>query len=51
MALAHLKIEDLKGQLRLLLIKKYGPGSEKLNDAQLSLLELEPGVSQSEVQA
>jgi transposase len=51
LALAHLKIEDLKGQLRLLLIKKYGPGSEKLNDAQLSLLELEPGVSQSEVQA
>ena len=27
------------------------PGSEKLNDAQLELLELEPGVSQAEVQA
>ena len=32
-------------------IKKYGPGSEKLSDAQLNLLELEPGVSHVEVQA
>ncbi|MDQ2944849.1 MAG: IS66 family transposase zinc-finger binding domain-containing protein [Acidobacteriota bacterium] len=30
---------------------KYGPGSEKLNDAQLQLLELEPGVSNAEVRA
>ena len=51
LALAHLQIEDLKGQLRLALIKKYGPGSEKLSDAQLNLLELEPGVSHVEVQA
>jgi transposase len=51
LALAHLKIEDLQAQLRLLRIKKYGPGSEKLSDAQLTLLELEPGVSQPEVQA
>ena len=29
----------------------HGPGSEKLSNAQLELLELEPGVSNSEVQA
>jgi transposase len=33
------------------LIAKYGPASEKLNDTQLELLELEPGVSNVEVQA
>jgi len=44
LALAHLQIQDLKEQLRLERIKKYGPGSEKLSDAQLALLELEPGV-------
>jgi transposase len=32
-------------------IAKYGPGSEKFSDAQLELLELEPGVSSAEVQA
>jgi len=32
-------------------IAKYGPGAEKLSDAQLELLELEPGVSSVEVQA
>jgi hypothetical protein len=26
-------------------IQKYGPASEKLSDAQLELLEVEPGVS------
>jgi transposase len=51
LALAHLQIQDLKEQLRLERIKKYGPGSEKLSDAQLDLLELEPGVSDVEVQA
>jgi transposase len=51
LALAHLQIQDLKEQLRLERIKKYGPGSEKLSDAQLNLLELEPGVSHVEVQA
>jgi len=51
LALAHLQIQDLKAQLRLALIKKYGPGSEKLSDAQLNLLGLEPGVSPVEVQA
>jgi transposase len=50
-ALAHLQIQDLKAQLRLALIKKYGPGSEKLSDAQLNLLGFEPGVSNVEVQA
>ncbi len=48
---AHLKIQVLEEKLRLQRIKKYGPGSEKLNDAQLELLELEPGVSNEEVQA
>src|SRR6202021_778365 len=41
----------LEERLRLERIKKYGPGSEKLSDAQLQLLELEPGVSDAEVQA
>ncbi|MFL6450889.1 MAG: IS66 family transposase, partial [Bryobacteraceae bacterium] len=33
------------------LIAKYGPASEKLSDAQLELLQWEPGVSNVEVQA
>jgi transposase len=41
----------LEERLRLQLLAKYGPASEKLNDAQLELLELEPGVSNVEVQA
>ena len=48
---AELKIRVLEERLRLQLIAKYGPASEKLNDAQLELLELEPGVSNMEVQA
>jgi transposase len=48
---AHLKIQVLEERLRLQRIKKYGPGSEKLSNAQLELLELEPGVSNAEVQA
>ena len=48
---AHLKIQVLEERLRLERIKKYGPASEKLSDAQLELLELEPGVSNEEVQA
>ena len=41
----------LEEELRLVRIDKYGPGSEKLSDAQLELLELEPGVSSEEVKA
>jgi transposase len=41
----------LEEKLRLVRIEKYGPGSEKLSDAQLELLELEPGVSSAEVKA
>ena len=41
----------LEERLRLARIAKYGPGSEKLSDEQLELLELEPGVSTVEVQA
>jgi transposase len=48
---AELKIKVLEERLRLQLIAKYGPASEKLNDAQLELLELEPAVSSVEVQA
>jgi hypothetical protein len=48
---AELKIRVLEERLRLVRIAKYGPGSEKLSDAQLELLELEPGVSRAEVQA
>src|SRR5204862_3471263 len=48
---AHLQIQVLEERLRLQRIQKYGPGSEKLSDAQLELLELEPGVSNLEVQA
>jgi transposase len=51
LAWAHLKIQVLEERLRLQRIEKYGPGSEKLSDAQLNLLELEPGVSNVEVQA
>lgn len=47
---AELKIETLETRLRKVRLAKYGPGSEKLSDEQLELLELEPGVSQAEVQ-
>lgn len=48
---AELKIEVLEERLRLQRIQKYGPASEKLSDAQLELLEGEPGVSTAEVKA
>lgn len=48
---AELKIQVLEERLRLQRIAKYGPGSEKLTNQQLELLELEPGVSQAEVAA
>ncbi|MGB2676656.1 MAG: IS66 family transposase zinc-finger binding domain-containing protein [Candidatus Acidiferrum sp.] len=47
---AELKIQVLEERLRLKRIEKYGPGSEKLTNEQLELLELEPGVSTAEVQ-
>jgi transposase len=47
---AEFKIRALEERLRLELIRKYGPSSEKLNDAQLLLLDLEPGVSTAEVE-
>ncbi len=34
---------------RLLRIKEYGPGAERLSDDQLALLQLEPGVCSMEV--
>ena len=48
---AEYKVWVLEERLRLVQIEKYGPGSEKLSEAQLELLELEPGVSSAEVQA
>lgn len=49
--LSELRVQLLEEKLRLQRIEKYGPGSEKLSNAQLELLELEPGVSQAEVTA
>jgi Transposase C of IS166 homeodomain len=51
LAWAEWKIRALEERLRLEMIRKYGPKSEKLNDTQLLLLELEPGVSAAEVEA
>jgi transposase len=51
LARAELKIRALEERLRLELIRKYGPKSERLSDAQLLLLDLEPGVSNREVEA
>jgi transposase len=48
---AEMMIQALKERLRLERIAKYGPGSEKLTNQQLELLELEPGVSNLEVAA
>src|SRR5260370_1411000 len=48
---AEYKVRVLEERLRLVRIEKYGPSSEKLSDAQLELLELEPGVSSAEVEA
>ncbi len=48
---SRLKIQALEERLRLELIRKYGPKSEKLSDNQLHLLDLEPGVSTEEVEA
>ena len=51
LAYARLKIQILEEHLRLRRMAKYGPGSEKLSNLQLQLLEEEPGVSSEEVQA
>jgi len=48
---SRLKIQALEERLRLELIHRYGPKSEKLSDNQLQLLDLEPGVSAEEVEA
>ena len=51
LVLAELKIQVLEERLRLKRLEKYGPGSEKLSNLQLELLEEEPGISQGEVEA
>ena len=48
---SRLKIQALEERLRLEMIRKYGAKSEKLSDNQLQLLDLEPGVSATEVAA
>jgi transposase len=49
--LSELRVQLLEEKLRLQRLAKYGPGSEKLTNLQLELLELEPGVSNLEVAA
>jgi transposase len=48
---AEWRIRALEQRLRLEMIRKYGAKSETLSDAQLLLLELEPGVNAAEVEA
>lgn len=48
---AQMKNQVLEERLRQQRIAKYGPGSEKLSNLQLDLLDLEPGVSNVEVAA
>ncbi len=48
---ASKQLDTTRSHLRLRRIAKYGPGSEKLSDLQLQLLEEEPGVSGQEVAA
>jgi transposase len=48
---SRLKIQALEQRLRLEMIRKYGPKSERLADNQLQLLDLEPGASTEEVEA
>jgi transposase len=45
----ELEVRLLREKLRLALLKKYGPKSEALSNAQLLLLELEPGVATPEL--
>jgi len=49
--LAELENRYLRELLRRERLAKYGPSSEKLSDAQLALLELEPGVHPAEIEA
>ena len=48
---SELRVLALEERLRLRRIEKYGASSEKLSNFQLEMLELEPGVSQGEVDA
>lgn len=45
------EVDLLKAMLRLMRLEKYGRRSEKLSDAQLELLDLEPGVHEAEVES
>lgn len=50
-ALSEMKIRLLMEEIRLERIRRYGKRSEKLSDLQLTLLDLEPGVSAEEIEA
>lgn len=47
----ELRLLQAEEKLRQRRIEKYGPGSEKLSNLQLQMLEDEPGISTEEVQA
>lgn len=51
LALAEVKIQVFEERLRLSRIARYGKRSETLSDLQLALLDLEPAVSNDEVEA
>ena len=51
LAWAQLKIQVLEERLRKQRIAQYGPAAETLTNAQLELLDLEPGVCREEVEA
>lgn len=48
---AETRVQQLEERLRLILIEKYGPSSESLSVAQLTMFEEEPGASLDEVAA
>jgi transposase len=48
---AETRVQQLEEKLRLILIKKYGPSSENLSVAQLTMFEEEPGATLDEVAA
>ena len=48
--LSEMRVRRLEELMRLMLIHKYGAKSEQLNQAQLALLQVEPGVSDLEIE-
>ena len=48
--LSEMRVRRLEELMRLMLIHKYGAKSEQLNEAQLALLQVEPGISDLEIE-